>query len=377
MTLLVSAGLFVRSLARLWTVDLGFDPAHLVSARVELTADRYPEPANRADFLRRLEERLEARPEVVGVAASAPAILGNPSRRPLQAEGRDPTQGQPITMGVSVRSDYIDVIGLDLVAGRGLRDEDANTSSVVVDLDLARFLWEDEHPVGRRFRLGEDGEWYTVVGVVRDYRFYGRDERYFPYQILLPADPADTPMQANFPLTDVAVRFRGDPEPLLPVVREAVAALDPEMSVLGVGTFSRALASQEQQPRFLATLMVLFAGVAVSLAAVGLFGVLAYTVSLRRRELGIRAALGASRRRLRTMVLRQGLGMATMGILAGIGGSYLASRTLARFLYEVEPGDPGTLIATTTLFLLVAAAASHLPARRATAVDPVEVLRAE
>jgi predicted lysophospholipase L1 biosynthesis ABC-type transport system permease subunit len=273
--------------------------------------------------------------------------------------------------------DYIDVMGLDLVAGRGFRDQDAGTGAVVVDLDLARFLWGDEYPVGRRFRMGDDGEWHTVVGVVREHRLFGRDERFGPYQVLRPADPGAAPTMGNVPLTSLYLRARGDPAALQPVLHEALAALDPDLSALSVLTATHALAAQEQQPRFLATLMTLFAGVAVSLAAVGLYGVLAYTVSLRQRELGIRAALGADRRRLRSMVLRQGLGMAATGVLAGIAGSYLATRALAGFLYEVEPGDPGTLIVTTMLFLLIAMAASHLPARRATRVDPVVVLRAE
>jgi ABC-type antimicrobial peptide transport system permease subunit len=178
-------------------------------------------------------------------------------------------------------------------------------------------------------------------------------------------------------VADVALRGRGSPAALLPIFREELRRLDPEQWIWRLSTGSQALAEEEGQPRFLLVLMGVLACVAVTLAALGLYGVLAYSVTRRERELGIRTALGANRGRLRTMVLGEGLGMAATGVLLGGGGAVVASRALEHLLYEVEPGDPWTLLAAAALFFVVAGAASLLPALRATWVDPVEVLKAE
>jgi len=370
MTLLAAAGLFVKSFARLVRVDPGYDYQRVALAAIGPSGTRYPEPEDRADLLRRLEEALEARPEVA--SATRTGGSGFTSGR-LEAEGGVVPEGQPkLIPHTSVLPDYLEVMGIELVAGRGFEPSDAGTDAAIVDRDLARYLWGAESPLGRRFRLDEEGSWMTVVGVVRELRMMGRDQRDGPHQVLRPAAP-----ERAGGYVEVAVRTEGDARLGVRAIREELLRLDPEQWIWKIGTAAEALAEEEDKPRFLVTLMSLLAGTALALAAVGLYGVLAYSVARRDRELGIRLALGAGEGRVRRMVLGEGLAVAGVGVALGLGGALAASRAIERLLYEVEPGDPATLAATTLLFLGVAAAACLFPARRATRVDPSEVLRQE
>jgi putative ABC transport system permease protein len=369
MTLLAAAGLFVKSFTTLMRVDPGFEHERVALAMIPLSEVRYPDPAARTDLLRRLEETLEARPEVEGVSVAGG---GGFAFGTLEAEGRVAPEGGFIVPYREVGPDHLEVMGMELVAGRDFGSSDAGSPVAIVDLDLAGYLWGSESPLGRRFRIGSNGDWRTVIGVVRELQLMGRDERDGPNQILYPADPSRMGSMAQ-----IAVRTSGDPAALLPIIQETLQGIDPEQWIWKLQTGAQALAEEEGQPRFLVTLMTLLAAVAVTLASVGLYGVLAYSVARRNRELGIRVALGADRRRVRRMVLSEGLGVAAGGIALGVAGAALATRTLEQLLYEVEPGDPSTLLGTAALFLLIAAAASLLPAARATRADPVEVLRAE
>ncbi|MGH7464502.1 MAG: FtsX-like permease family protein [Longimicrobiales bacterium] len=368
MTLLAAAGLLVKSFARLMTVDPGYRHENVALAYIGLSPTRYPEAAQRADFFHSLEAMLEAHPGVQGVTRSDGR--GFRSNVALEAEGRLPPRNQPYRIpSATIAPDYLDVMGVQLVAGRGFTAGDANTDAVIIDLDLARFLWADD-AVGRRFRLGDDGEWLNVVGVVRDLRLMGRDQREGPYQILYPAAP-----ESAGGWVQVAVHTAGDPATILDVIRDAVAALDPQQTIWQLQTAADALADDAAEPRFLVTLMGLLAIIAVVLAAVGLYGVLSYSVARRDRELAVRMAVGADARRLRAMVLGEGLAVTIGGVTLGILGTSAVSRLIEKLLYEVPPHDTATLAATTSLLLAVAALASLLPARRATRVNPSEILR--
>lgn len=220
--------------------------------------------------------------------------------------------------------------------------------------------------------MGEDGEWWRVVGVARSLRLLGRDERQGPYQILLAASPDEAGS-----VVEVAARTPGDPATLLPTIREELRRLDPEQAIWRLRTGAAALAEQEEKPRFLVILMSLLSGLAVTLASVGLYGVLGYSVTRRRRELGVRIALGAERAKVRGRVVGEGVLLAALGIGLGLVASVLATRPLEALLYQVGPRDPLVLGGTALLLLGVAVVASLIPAFRATRVDPVEVLRAE
>lgn len=371
MTLLAAAGLFVKSLDRLVHVDPGFDYRHIAVADIELSAIRYPRPADRADFLRRLHALLETRPGVHGVTVSDGS--GYSFDVHLQAEGAEPRPDQPILMPFNhVHPDYFGVMGIELVEGRAFGPADEGTGGVIIDEDMERFLWGGRGAVGKRFRVDDGDRWLTVVGVVRDLRLMGRDQRQGASQILYAAAT-----DAAWSYASVAVRSDGDPATLLPIIQQAVRTLDPQQALYTLQTAAQALADEEQKPRFIMTLMTLLAGIAVTLAGVGLYGTLSYSVSRRDRELGIRMALGAHRGSVRGMVLREGIEVAVLGILMGILGAMLASKAIQGLLYDVAPRDPQVLVSAALFFLGIAAVASFLPARRATRLDPVEVLKAE
>ena len=370
MTLLAAAGLFVKSFVRLVREDPGFEYERIAVAQIGLSQTRYPDANARADFFRRLEEALTSHSLIEAVTRVD--SRGFRSGAALEPEGAPPPTNQPYRVPAAwVATNYLDVMGLELVAGRAFEPTDANTDAVVIDLDLARYLWA-ESAVGRRFRIGEDGEWMTVVGVVRELRLMGRDQREGPYQILYPAAPDRAGTWA-----DVAVRTAGDPGSVLGVMREAVHALDPEQPIWRLWAAADALAEEAAEPRFVVTLMSCLAAIAVALAAVGLYGVMAFSVARRGRELAVRLALGADARSVLGMVLGEGMLVATVGVGIGLAGALAASRALEQLLYEVQPHDPATLAIAASLFLAIAAAATLLPARRATRVNPAETLRRE
>jgi putative ABC transport system permease protein len=367
-TLLVIAGLFVKSFARLVRVDPGYQHEQIALAHIGLSPTRYAQAIDRGRFFRDLEEALEAHPGIEAVTLMEGR--GYRSGVPLQPESGLTPHDQPrMIPSASIALDYLDVMGVPLVAGRGFHTGDVDTDAVIIDQDLARFLWSDD-PIGRRFRIGEDGEWLRVVGVVEDLRLMGRDQRDGPYQILHPSSPE--PARG---WVEVAVRTAGDPGAVLGAVREAVRAIDPEQLIWRLRTAAEALAEEDEERRFLVMLMTLLAGVAVTLAAVGLYGVLSFSVARRSRELAVRMALGADRPRVRAMVLGEGMVVAFAGVGLGVVAALAVSRVVEQLLYQVEPHDPATLVITALLFLTIAAAASLLPALRATRVNPAETLR--
>lgn len=370
MTLLAGGTLFVGSFLRLIRVDPGFDFRSVAMADMELSTRQYPTDRDRAEYLDRLEAVLEANPVVTGVTS-----LGGGSFHvgvALSAEGSPPPPNQPDHIPfATVKPEYLSVTGTELVTGRSFEPQDVGQEVAIIDIDLAHFLWGTENVIGRRFRVGEN-EWQEVVVVAGDLRMLGRDQREGPYQILYPRSPDEIWVVAT-----LVVRTSGDPRLLMPVIREAARSLDPEQTFWRLRTGEAALSEPEQTAHFLAVLMGLLAGIGVALASVGVFGVLAYSVGRRARELGVRKALGARERTLMAMVLRDGVSLGGFGVLLGIGSAIAVAGMAESLLFEVDPRDPGLLAVAAVLFLIVIASASFLPARRATRVDPLEVLRAE
>jgi predicted permease len=367
--LVVGSILFASSFVRLNREDPGFDHRRLAVVDLALSPARYPGPPDWGAFRTRFEEALEAHPAVADAAVSSFTTIVRD--RALQTEGAAARGGQPALFpSRTVTADYLAVAGVRLLSGRSFAPEDVGRDVAIVDRDLSLFLWGTDDALGRRFRVG-DGRWREVVGVVSDLRILGRDQREGPHQALYPMGSACCPN-----LT-VLVRSRTEPGDILPVIREVLRAVDPEQPIQRLETAADTLAEPEQTARLLAILMSLLAALGMATAAVGTFGVLAYSVRRREREIGVRKALGAEPSRLVRMVLREGFLLCSLGLAGGAAAMMLLGDAATPLLYEIDPRTLTFSVAAAAVLIVVVTAASLLPARRAATVDPVEVLRAE
>lgn len=374
--LLAGAGLLANSVVRLMRVDPGFDTEGLIALQLGLPESRYPTPALRADFFQRLEQQLEARPDIqsVAVASGMPPHTGFSFDVQVQAEGAEPIMAEAefvLLPQISAAPDFLTVLGARLVRGRDLRSEDVGTQNVLIDHTLARALWGSDE-VGRRFRIAEDAPWRTVVGVFQHMPMAGLNDRNSPWAVIRPRDPSS----ADEYMT-LAIRSVGPAGPVMATIREAVRQMDGQLPIYGLAPARDLLVDSIDKPTFLARIMMAIAVTALLLTAVGIYGVLSYSVTQRRREMGIRLALGSLPGSVRVLVMRAGLLVTAGGIVVGLAAALGLSRLVASLLYGVEPADPFTLSVVVAVVFSIAAIASYIPARRATRVDPVEVLRAE
>ena len=379
--LLAGAGLLLRSYAKVLAVDPGFDANGLLVAATVLPAARYPAPADRDAFYRRVLERVRALPGVdsAGYTNAAPLVVKG-GRSVTFVEGRPrPAPGEvarTVANNRSVSPGYLEMVGVPLVSGRFIdaRDTRSAPGAAVINQTMARMHWPDEDPLGRRFRFGMGGDaLFTVVGVVGDMRQSGLDVP-APPEVYVPLD------QAIFPFlwpNNLVVRTDGDPLALAAAVRAAIWEVDPNQPVSNVRAMSEVLDAELANRNTQLTLTATFAVLAVVLAAVGLYGVLSYTVTQSTNEIGLRMALGAEARSVVGSVLRSALGTALLGIGVGLVGAYALTRTIASFLYDVSPTDPATAIAVVGVLLVVAALAAFVPARRAATINPMVALRAD
>jgi predicted permease len=378
--LLVGAGLMLRTLARIHQVDPGYRPEGALTFRVSLPWSRYGSHEQVMDFSRQLEQRLAALPGVQ--AAGAVHLL--PLDRlpnwstPYAAEGAGEAEAMREADARAVSPGYLRAAGATLLEGRWLAESDQRGAqpAVVVDDVLARRLWPGQSAVGRRVQVQFliDGEftptWTTIVGVVQHMRHRQltevvREQIYVPHR-----------QSPRNPMAYV-VRTSGDPLALAPAVRAEVAALDRNMPVFDVRPLSDYVAGATSGARFTAVLAGLFAAVALAMACIGVYGVIAYSVGRRRQELGVRMALGARRVDVFGLILREGLALAVLGLGLGLGGALLLSGWLQGLLYGVGRFDPASYAAAGGLVLATAALATVVPAARATAVPPSEVLAAD
>ena len=377
MMLLVGAGLLAHSFARLVRVDPGADLRGLALLDLSPVEARYPTRAERAVFYDAVLERLRATPGVV----AASVVSGTPGSSSfsfgveLEAEGAGaPVAEQPplLPFGEADTS-YFRTLGVPIRQGRAFAAADLEPGSnvAIVSDALARLLWADGRALGRRFRLDAQSDWLTVVGVAGDVKLLGPDDREGRFQYYRPVRPGAGGQRT------IAVRAAGDPATLLPALKAAVWSVDPEQPFAGVETAVARYREPLAKPRFLLTLMLAFAGVAALLAAVGLYGVIAYTVAQRTREIGIRLAIGARASRVVAGVVREGTALALLGIGVGLAGALALGRLLETLLFGVSATDPATLAAVAAGLALLALLATWIPARRASRVDPVIALREE
>ncbi len=371
LVLLIGAGLLLRSFLLLRAVDPGFQRYNLLTAHLLLDAKTYAGPAAQAAFVTRLMERLDLLPgvEMAGVTNSLPLSFSMLMSVTLSIEGH-PELGDNVYVDCrSVTPHFLQTMGIRLWAGRYLQPADSlPDGGVLVNRAFARQYFGDRNPVGRHLRLGPDAR--PIVGVVADIKEIGLAHKPIA-AIYLPFD------RQPGPFIDLAVRSKADPKLLVNALRAALRDVDPNQPLGKVATMNDVIDEAVAKPRWYATLVGSFAGLALLLAAVGIYGVVAYTVGQRTNEIGIRMALGAGRPDILRMVLLGGLRAPLCGVVAGLLVGALASKVLPSFLYGVTPLDPGTYGAAAILLLAVAAAAAYFPARRATRVDPMVALRVE
>jgi len=372
--LLVVAGLLMRSFLAVLEIDPGFDADRVLSVQVDLDPKRYESPAQLTAFFQEAVRRAGALPGVDSAtfASSVPLAGFNMIRRGIQAEGRPPLpfEEQPEIGVILAGPDYFRTLGIPILRGRAFTEADRQGALpvAVVSRSLARRLWGDEDPVGRRI-LGRDT--ITVIGVAEDVKHEGvvsTSQRVAMYQPFL---------QRIEPFGLIAVRSPGDPAALTAAVQRAVQSVDPTAPVSDAATLRERLRRSVADRRFQLTLFGGFALLALGLAAIGLYGVLAYTVGERTHEIGIRMALGAARGTVQTLVLRRGLLLAAAGVVLGLLLSLPAGRLVRSSLFGIAPADPITYLLIPAVLLTVALLATWLPARRATRVDPVIALRNE
>jgi predicted permease len=381
--LLVGAGLLIRSFARLQSVNPGFDPSHVVTMQVSLPEARYSTGTQVASFYRQLVERIEQTP---GVGAAAVSLGLPPNllhvQNPFHLEGQSYEAGRAMTLGeeIPVSENYFRALGVPLVRGRFFNDADRmpGRHSLIVNAVMARRYFAGKDPVGQRLQTGDadpTSPWSTIVGVVGNVKYQGLDAADRPTMYVPFYDDGWNPWFVRS--MSVVVRTQGDPESVLASVRTHVRALDSSVPVSEAHTMHQLLTQSVVTPRFRTVLLAAFAAVALALAAVGVYGVLAYSVSRRTHEIGIRVALGARQVDIVRHVLGEGTRLALVGVAAGTAASFALSRVTSSLLFGVDATDPLTFAAVALLLALVAMAAAYIPARRAAAVDPLVALRSE
>jgi predicted permease len=381
LVLLVVAGLMLQSAARLAAVDPGFRTDGVLTFGVVLPAPPYNEPADRVRFVASVVERLRSLPGVREAAAGGYAPMGDMratrryavADRPLPAPGREPT-----ALDLPAGPGYFEVMGIRLIAGRPFTERDTATSTpvMIVSEEFARTAFPGEPPLGRPVRFyssrpgGTPPPTREIVGVVRDVRQDGVRTKPIP-QMYSPYPQTAWSFASFFVLTD------GDPAALAPVVQRVVAEVDPERPARDIRSTGAIVRGSTERQRAMTWMLLSLAALAMVLATVGLYGVSATAAAARSRELAIRAAIGAEPGTLLRLALRQGVTTAVLGVVAGAVASLILTRGLESFLYEVQPRDPAVVALTAALLLAVTTLASYVPARRALAQNPADVLRTE
>ncbi|MFY9550833.1 MAG: FtsX-like permease family protein, partial [Thermoanaerobaculia bacterium] len=381
--LLVAAGLLVRTLWRLQQVDPGFDPKRVTMASLWLPQPNIPEDGRyfkdgaQVTLFKRILERVAALPGVTHAAAATRVPFGlSRANLAFQIEGRDPDRGGAGGAELSsVSTEYFRTLGIPVVQGRAFMDGDRETAApvVIVSESFAHRFFPGEDALGRRIRQpGRNGfgPWMPVVGVVRDVKSQALDAEDRPtiYRPML---------QAPSLSMTLLVRGGGTPGALGAAIEKEVRAADPELPIYAVRTMDEAMASTVSQRRFAMRLLLLFAVTALLLSAIGVYGVMAFSVAQRRHEIGIRMALGARPRDVQRLLLTQGARLALLGVGIGLAGAFLLTGALSALLYGVSPRDPVTFAGIAALLTGVALAASYLPARGASRLDPIRALRSE
>ncbi|HXB72780.1 MAG TPA: ABC transporter permease [Candidatus Acidoferrales bacterium] len=368
MMLVAGAGILVKSFERLMRVDPGFDPKGVLTLHLSIPPSRDPN-----ELFHRLDARIRALPGVESVAAvnALPLIAtrANTSRFNVPGSPLINPDALPAAQIRVASPDYFRTMRIPLRAGRAFTDRDLNLPVAMINQAFARRYWPGRDPVGQRFVTGVWGpapQWSTIIGVVGDVKDFGLD-----------SEPALCEYFPGAASNYLVVRVAGDAGPLAAAVSRAVRSVDAGLPVTEVRTMDQVLAQSARSRRWTMALLAAFAGLALLLALVGIYGVMSWTVAQRTREIGIRMALGAGRRQVLGMVVGYGIKLSAAGLALGLGGACAMRRVLAGFVFDVSPSDPAIYAVVAALMLAVACAACYLPARRASRVDPSIALRWE
>ena len=374
LVLVIGAGLMIRSFLRLQQVDPGFNANNLLMLSVSLPGVRYPEDGKAIAFFEQAEERIKGLPGVVDVgSANVAALRGAAYTNDMTIEGQHEDYIREIRHK-TVTPNYFRTMGIQLLSGRFLDQTDIATSAtIVVNEAFARRCFPGEDAVGKRVKFAkpaEQGTWETIVGVVRSEK-----------QDSLSADAKPeaykTQLQETQSAMTIVVRTAGDPTTLVSGVREQIRSLDRDLPPYDIKTMTTALDESLVRERFITTLLIIFAGLALTLASIGIYGVMSYTVTQRTHEIGIRVALGAQNHDILKQVIGRAVGLAGAGVALGLVASMILTRLMATLLFGVSTTDPLTFGAIAVLLVVVSLVASYIPARRATKVDAMTALRCE
>jgi len=370
---LITAGLFVRSLQKAEWVNPGFNAENVVLMAFNLGREGYSEPQGR-NFHRQVVERIRAVPGVLNATIARDRPFGGGFQRSVFIEGQEPPPGGRgvLVQTNNIAAGFFETLGIPLLRGRDFAETDNQQAPKVMIINeaMANRFWPDQDPIGKRLKLFGDQDFREVVGLVTDSKYNSLTEprRAFMY----------IPLQQEYvPQINLHVRTSSDPKGLAAAFRNEVQQLDPSLPVLNIQTLSERVENSLGGERSQATLLGSGGILALILAAIGLYGVMSYSVAQRTREIGIRMALGAGRGNVMGLVLKQGVTLVSLGVVLGLGAAFGVTRLLASLLFGVSAIDPITFAGTSALLIVVALLASYVPARRATKVDPIIALRYE
>ncbi len=385
LVLLVGAGLLIQTFFKMLNQYSGLQSENVLLMRTNLPRTKYGEPPKRIAFYDQVLERVKSLPGVVsaGYTMSVP-LDWKGGTSGFWIEGR--TSEQAVSQGLSydanhrqVSADYLQTMGISLRQGRYLSENDTEKSTpvTIINETMARHYWPGEDAIGKRFKLGDPDSpepWRTVVGVVADVRQMGMDtavkaEMYLPYRQMT--------THSFFAPRDLVVRTSVDPMSVVTAARREIHAVDPDQPVSNIRTMEGVLDEEIGQRRLGMTLVAIFAGLALLLATLGIYGVLSYFVVQHTQEIGVRQALGAQRRDILGLVMRKGMVLASIGVAIGLAAAFALTRLMSSLLYEISAVDPVTFVAVAAMLMLIALLACYLPARRAMKVDPIVALRYE
>ena len=378
LVLLVCAGLLIRTVMRLRSVDTGFNPQNILAMNIGLPAIKYPKPENRVAFFKQTTERIASLPGVkaAGITSVLP-LSDNFDGRGLIVEDYPRADGDEISVDLYVVTPgYLQAMNIDTLNGRGLGDEDTADSAkaALINKTMAEQLWPNQNPIGKRIAFPSDSTssqpWRTVVGVVSDVLQYGLDQK-APMQFYVPHSQFATS------LNTIVVKTESNPAAMTNAVRREILAIDKDQAVFNVTTLEQLLGDSILSRRFFMMLLMVFAALALTLAAIGIYGVMSYVASQRTHEIGIRMALGAQGKDVLKLIIGNGMSLALIGVALGLAGAFALTRVMAGLLFGVTTTDALTYISVSLGLIAIALLACYIPARRATKIEPLVALRYE